>query len=95
MTFQEDKGRWKPQGRDTPTQVRGEGGGENLRLIHGGSDLELSLKGPIRIWQVRKGDEWRVSTQYPGVGKAYWQLVLMPGAHCACMSTVMNDLGQV
>ena len=63
-----------------------------------GVTLELSLKGPIRIWQIREGDEWRESfpcgTQVYQ-GREYWQIVLLPETQCACMPlTVRMTLGK-
>ena len=79
-------GRGEAQGRDT--QPRWGRGQRKLRRFMEGVTLELSLKGPIRIWQVREGDEWRESfpcgTQVYQ-GREYWQIVLLPGTQCACM----------
>ena len=52
--------------------------------------LELSLKGPVRIWQVRKGDEWRESFPHSTQvyrGREYWPSGLEPSVHvCALLS---------
>ena len=77
-------GRGEAQGRDT--QPRWGRGQRKLRRFMEGVTLELSLKGPIRIWQVREGDEWRESfpcgTQVYQ-GREYWQIVLLlePNVH--------------
>lgn len=58
--------------------------------------LELSFKGPIGIWQVKRvgNGEKDFPTQYAGVQREriqvgeYWQRVLMSGVQCACVNLI-------